>query len=504
MYGHRLSLTHAYAHNASNEYTELVTNSVTQGYTYDLRGNLSRDEGLDNASGADYLEYDYDIEDRLTKVGYDPDGSSLTLIAMADYRYDALGRRIEFIDHVRGITTRYYHDGQSIVAEYTYSQSTESPAREYVNGSQYIDERAVLRDVADPENPEEHYYLLKDLYTVTGLAGSNGLLEEAYVYDTYGQAVIHAWPVGDVNRDGLVEADGGANNADLDAILAYVSQGDEPRVDLAGPNNGPPDGSINIYDVQAAQANDTATPTTLTYSGLGNPFLFTGRLTDTLGADALEAASDPDGFRRVQDNRNRIYIPGHGRWLQREPLGVRPDPPAGRLEPVKQYTDGMSVYEYVGSRPMTGTDPEGLFWYPIPPPIPPSPPRRPTRCMNPGITEYQHNYGVRHKGLLVGGRDVDFGPGHWASYLGVCPWPGNAANTPSPANTNYMRGLSVRWSGRLRLGRARGKRCCAATCVEIQECVNNACGNWNGTRYGLLTRNCYDFVSSTKNACCLN
>jgi len=64
-------------------------------------------------------------------------------------------------------------------------------------------------DVADPENPEEHYYLLKDLYTVTGLAGSNGLLDEAYVYDTYGQAVIHAWPTGDVNRDGLVEADGG-------------------------------------------------------------------------------------------------------------------------------------------------------------------------------------------------------------------------------------------------------------------------------------------------------
>jgi len=36
------------------------------------------------------------------------------------------GRRIEFIDHIRGVTTRYYHDGQSIVAEYTYSQGSES------------------------------------------------------------------------------------------------------------------------------------------------------------------------------------------------------------------------------------------------------------------------------------------------------------------------------------------------------------------------------------------
>jgi len=335
---------------------------------------------------------------------------------LADYRYDALGRRIEFIDHIRGITTRYYHDGQSIVAEYTYSQGNpESPAREYVNGPQYIDERAVLRDVSDPENTEEHYYLLKDLYTVTGLAGSNGVLEEAYVYDTYGQAVIHAWPVGDVNRDGLVEADGGANNADLDAILAYVSQGDEPRVDLNI------SGAVDVSDLVLAQGNDAATPTTLTCSGLGNPFLFTGRLTDTLGADALEAASDPDGFRRVQDNRNRTYDPAHGRWLQRDPgakgaacdvthafpRGGTTDPAriqgfaqrvsveyvpetrdvthlirnqrlslsqrelqdraiAAEVEPTRlhgQYRDGMNLYCYVRENPMRYMDPQGTDIY---------------------------------------------------------------------------------------------------------------------------------------------
>ena len=60
-------------------------------------------------------------------------------------------------------------------------------------------------------------------------AGSNGVLAEAYVYDTYGQAVIYAWPVGDVNRDGLVEADSGANNADADAILAYLNQDESGR-----------------------------------------------------------------------------------------------------------------------------------------------------------------------------------------------------------------------------------------------------------------------------------
>ena len=32
----------------------------------------------------------------------------------------------------------------------------------------------------------------------------------------------------------------------------------------------------------------------------------------------------------------RHYVPGHGRWLQRDPAG---------------YVDGMSLYEYVSSRP---------------------------------------------------------------------------------------------------------------------------------------------------------
>ena len=43
-----------------------------------------------------------------------------------------------------------------------------------------------MRDVAG--GGKDHYYLLKDLYSVAGLAASNGRLEEAYVYDTYGEA----------------------------------------------------------------------------------------------------------------------------------------------------------------------------------------------------------------------------------------------------------------------------------------------------------------------------
>ena len=50
--------------------------------------------------------------------------------------------------------------------------------------------------------------------------------------------------------------------------------------------------------------------------------------------------------------RNRIYHPLLGRWNQRDPLG---------------YVDGMGLYEYVRSGPVTRRDPSGLFplvWVP--------------------------------------------------------------------------------------------------------------------------------------------
>jgi len=311
---------------------------------------------LTNAN--DFFQYAYDLDNRLTTVGYDNDGEGgSALTPIAEYRYDALGRRIEYVDHVRNITTRYYYDGQSIVADYTYNGSTEAPANEYVNGSQYIDERVVMRDV---DYGQDHYYLLKDLYTVTGLAGSNGELEEAYVYDTYGDATIYAWPLGDLDKDGDIDYDhdetylsnntSGSGNPTNKPFLDLDRDGDADGTDLA---------TLQYYRQQGP-----STPVAYTYSPLDNPFLFTGRLTDTLNEEDEELTDeDETGFRRIQDNRNRTYDPKHGRWLQRDPLGVRPDAPKGTILVQKQYTDGMDLYEYVRSRSTSAVDFEGLNCY---------------------------------------------------------------------------------------------------------------------------------------------
>jgi len=88
-------------------------------------------------------------------------------------------------------------------------------------------------------------------------------------------------------------------------------------------------------------------PQELAYSGLGNPYLFTGRITDTYHADYTW---NTDHFKRVQDNRNRMYDPEHGRWLQSD---------AGH------YVDSSNLYEYARSCPPVFVDGSGYASYVI-------------------------------------------------------------------------------------------------------------------------------------------
>jgi hypothetical protein len=68
--------------------------------------------------------------------------------------------------------------------------------RYFVNGPSYIDERVLMRDAtgfAGPSGPAalERYDLLKELYTVAGLADENGELVEVYDYDAYGKVRVY-------------------------------------------------------------------------------------------------------------------------------------------------------------------------------------------------------------------------------------------------------------------------------------------------------------------------
>jgi len=92
-------------------------------------------------------------------------------------------------------------------------------------------------------------------------------------------------------------------------------------------------------------------------SDYANPYLFTGRRLDILDADSL----------KIQYNRNRYYDPQTGRWLTHDPLGIAPNPPKPNVfDVLGQNEDGMNMYEYVNSWPVSLLDSYGLYT-PFPP-----------------------------------------------------------------------------------------------------------------------------------------
>jgi len=181
--------TIAYAANTVNEYTILGGVAVA----YDACGNLSQD-----AAGYQYF---YDHDNRLTQVQDSGDN------VKAEYAYDALGRRIRTI--IRGVTTKYYYDGQRVILE-TDNAGTEQ--RGFVYGN-YIDEVLCMIDYT--ANPDADYYYGHDhLFSVCVLFDDSGAITEYTQYDAYGYARTGiGWGVDETwfTSDDTV-ADGGGSN----------------------------------------------------------------------------------------------------------------------------------------------------------------------------------------------------------------------------------------------------------------------------------------------------
>ena len=328
-YDHTNSVSKAYVSNGVNEYSSIEDLSGGGPVTvhYDAAGNLSRDE-LD-------FEYTYDYDNRLTKVTYEG-GTGSTQVA--HFEYDALGRMISsqlrFDSDVDGDTEtlKYYYDNQEVVAEY---DTADNLSRRYIHGTRRVDERAILLE-GEGDDLDTYYYLLQDLQSVTGLAQKNGALLEANRYDAYGEVEVFSYHAMDVDRDGtvgvldVIATVDGKNGADVAT--------DEPLTDHDM------DGDTDDDDVtDVSNAVGASSGVAMRTSGLGNPYFFTGRRLHFL-EDLSETGENPN--LQVQYNRARHYCPMHGRWLQRDPAG---------------YVDGMSLYEYVKSRPSFLFDPTGSF-----------------------------------------------------------------------------------------------------------------------------------------------
>jgi RHS repeat-associated protein len=282
--------------NGVNQYTSV---GYPPAPDYDAAGNMTVDPlGWNHSAGPDGLKYEYDEENRLTKVKIAVNDG-----LVMEFKYDALGRRVETIQHWNPegdgpLVTRHVYSGLETIQEYVCCQGTNCGvgvpacgtswqlAREFVWGdSARFPEPVAMVDYTSagllptPGVPEIVHYLRDVLGSVTGLTDAAGNLVERYMYDPYGKPLIERWnPV--------------------------LSQWEES----IGPAGGPA-------------------------SAFGNPFLWTGQRYD----------ANVELYHFLF----RTYSPYWGRWLQWDPI---------------EYDAGsVNLYEYVFGNPLYWIDPYGLF-----------------------------------------------------------------------------------------------------------------------------------------------
>jgi RHS repeat-associated protein len=134
-------------------------------YTYDYNDNLIQKV---KKSNGETTTFTYDYENRLIRVQYP--GMD------AQYKYDALGRRIE--KSVNGQVTTYVYDGLNMVTDYNGLWTVRS---KYVFGLN-IDEPLSI----DQSN-NLYYYHGDGLGSVNELTDASGNVARTYRYDSYGK-----------------------------------------------------------------------------------------------------------------------------------------------------------------------------------------------------------------------------------------------------------------------------------------------------------------------------
>ncbi len=135
-------------------------------YSYNANGNLVRKSS--KADGALTI-YEYNAQNQLVRIDF-PGGG------FAEYRYDAIGRRIE--KNVDGALTRYVYNGEDILLEF---DGTDNLVARYSHGA--------LRDqpLAMSRGGQSFYFHADHQGSIRKVTNATGEVVNSYDYDSFGR-----------------------------------------------------------------------------------------------------------------------------------------------------------------------------------------------------------------------------------------------------------------------------------------------------------------------------
>ena len=152
----------------TNRYESIDGNSLE----YDTAGNMTTDK--------DGYNYYYDYENRIIEIKKDND-----IVTVAEYAYDALGRKIKKTDSINSANTRlYYYSNNWQVLEERGSSGNFKKWYAYGN---YTDE--VLMNSIFVTPAAIRVYVQDHLYSTAALLNYSGSVLERYEYDVYGNGI---------------------------------------------------------------------------------------------------------------------------------------------------------------------------------------------------------------------------------------------------------------------------------------------------------------------------
>jgi RHS repeat-associated protein len=312
---------------------------LSLGYEFDEVGNLKK---LRTAAQAEPPLRDFG-HDGLNRLVETKDGA--TAAVLEAYAYDPTGNRTSAT--VSGATTNYgYGSGSHRL------NSVGATARSYDNAGNTTQIGGTAKTFAYNDLNRMSQYL------------ESGIVKRNYAYNGRGEQV-RTWLAANDDRYSLYD-EGGQWLGEYDASGAPVQQ----IVWLGSLPVGVLTGSGSAQKLHYIEADALGTPRVVVdpARGVGGTAVWHWELTgEAFGNTAPEQDPDGDSVAFVFDmrfpgqrydalsgfNQNgfRDYEPGTGRYPQSDPIGLNGD---------------ISTYGYVGGRPLTSIDPEGLAAFTIP------------------------------------------------------------------------------------------------------------------------------------------